>query len=329
MKTSLLARFAENLFWLARYVERAENTARVLEVTETFTHDARGDQDWQSILEINSDVEEFRAAHRKTDIASIVHFYVLEAKSPNSIRTSIAMARANARSLRHLISTETWNQINVFHSGIANLRRRDVTPAKLAAACRRVRESCQAHTGITEGTLYRDEAWSFYWIGRTVERADQTSRLIDIGYRRALTSEGGLEARAQDTHWGALLRSASAYQAFRRAHPISMSAAEVVRFLFHDGELPRSLTTALADCDMHMERLQALHGLETSEPARHVLADLRRAVAGADVDRLLEPRAGGASLHGFVDDLQGRLNDFTDVLARDCFAHLPEAAASD
>jgi uncharacterized alpha-E superfamily protein len=321
LKTSLLARFAENLFWLARYVERAENTARILEVTETFTHDARGDQDWQSILEINSDVEAFREAHTRTDIASIVHFYMLDPKNTTSIRSSIAAARFNARALRHLISTEMWNQINVFQASVAALRRRDVTPAKLAGVCKRIRESCQAHSGITEGTLYRDESWSFYWIGRTVERADQTSRLVDIGYRRALASEGGLAARAQDSHWGALLRSASAYQAFRRAHPVSMSAPEVVRFLFHDGELPRSLTTALADCDMHMERLAVLHDLETSRAARDILRDVRRVVASADVGSLIDPEAGPSGLHGFVDDVQQRLTGFTETLGRDCFAH--------
>jgi len=246
LKTSLLARFAESLFWLARYIERAENTARLLEVTETFTHDARGDLDWQSILDINDDVETFAHSHKKTDIASIVHFYMLDIKNPTSIVSSVAAARFNARSLRHLISTDMWNQINMFHAEMAALKRRDVAPARLAGACRRVRENCQAHAGITEGTLYRDAAWSFYWIGRMVERADQTSRLLDIGFRRALTAEGGLGARAQDSHWGALLRSASAYQAFRRAHPISMSAPEIVRFLLHDDELPRSLTTALA-----------------------------------------------------------------------------------
>lgn len=320
MKTNLLARFAENLFWFARYVERAENIARILEVTETFTHDARGDQDWQSILEINSDIENFKKAHSKADMASIVHFYMLDPKNPNSIRSSVAAARFNARALRHLISTEMWHHINVFHSSVSAIRRRDVSPARLASVCNRIRESCQALNGITESTLYRDEAWSFFMVGRTVERADQTSRLVDIGYHRALASEGGLGARGQDSQWGALLRSASAYQAFRREHPVSISAAEVVRFLLHDGELPRSLKSALAECETHMERLTILHDLETARPARKSLADLRKFVARADVGTMIDPGKSGTGLHGFVDNVQKRIIDFTGTLGRDCFA---------
>lgn len=321
MKNSPLARFAENLFWFARYIERAENTARILEVTETFTHDTRGDQDWQSLLEINADAENFRQRHEKTDMASIIHFYLLDHKNPSSISSSVAAARFNARSLRHLISTDMWNQINMFHSEVSALRRKDMTPARLARLCRRVRESCQAHTGITEGTLYRDESWSFYWIGRGVERADQTSRLIDIGFRRAKTSQGGLAARAQDSHWGALLRSASAYQAFRRAHPISMSGPEIVQFLMKDAELPRSVATALSDCDLQLERLESLHGLKTSHAARACLGELRSLVADVNTGDLLDRKAGTPSLRGFVDEIQSRIGEFTQLLGQDCFAN--------
>jgi uncharacterized alpha-E superfamily protein len=111
---SLLARFAENNFWLARYMERVENLARILDVNETFAQDGRGPEDWLPIVHLHDDTARFFASHDAASAEAVIQFYVLERDNPTSIIAAVRMARENARSLRHLISTEMWRHLNVF-----------------------------------------------------------------------------------------------------------------------------------------------------------------------------------------------------------------------
>ena len=124
--SSLLARFAENAFWMARYVERVENLARILDVNETFARDAQGVQEWRPILQLHSDEEAFFEHYKTADAKSVVRFYIIDRRNPNSIVNAIHGARENARSLRHLISLETWTQLNTFWNWASGLRARDV-----------------------------------------------------------------------------------------------------------------------------------------------------------------------------------------------------------
>jgi len=184
----LLARFAENCFWMARYMERAENLARILDVNETFAQDSSGGQDWLPIVQINADDERFLAKHDEATAQAVLEFYILDRDNPNSIIAAVAAARENARSLRHVISTEMWAHLNVFYGVLDPLTPADLDLTELSRLLNRIKENCQTHTGITEGTFYRDEGWYFYEIGKQIERADQTTRILDIKYHRLLPS---------------------------------------------------------------------------------------------------------------------------------------------
>ena len=157
MSEVLLSRYADCIFWLARYVERAENLARILDVNETFSRDDRGGQNWLSIVQLNSDEERFFATHREATARAVVKFYVIDSGNPTSIVSAIRYARENARTLRPLISTEMWVQLNVFHNRLTALGEADLTPGKLASLFGSIKEACQTHTGITEGTFFRDQ----------------------------------------------------------------------------------------------------------------------------------------------------------------------------
>jgi uncharacterized alpha-E superfamily protein len=124
----LLARYADCIFWLARYVERAENLARILDVNETFSRDGRGGQNWRSIVQLNSDEERFFASHEAAAAHNVVNFYVIDGDNPTSIVSTIRYARENARTLRPLISTEMWVQLNVFYNRLAELSTEDLAP---------------------------------------------------------------------------------------------------------------------------------------------------------------------------------------------------------
>ncbi len=165
---------------MARYMERAENLARTLDVNETFARDSRGAQEWLPIVQLNADESRFFAVHAEADAPTVIHFYVLDRGNPTSIVSAVHMARENARSLRHLISTEMWRHLNIFHDLLGDVAPADLALSELSRLCATIKENCQTHTGIAEGTFYRDQVWHFYQVGKTIERADQTTLLLEI-----------------------------------------------------------------------------------------------------------------------------------------------------
>ena len=183
----LIARHAASALWLARYIERIENLARLLDVTKTFTHD---DSDWLTILRINGDAVGFQKRYPEVSQDNVARFYLLDADNPSSVQAAIAAAKENARTLRALISTEMWLQINVFHGRIRALSGADLAPDRLSAVCAMLKEGAQAHVGISEGTFYRDQCWHFTMIGRYLERADQTTRLLDTRFNALVPRVG-------------------------------------------------------------------------------------------------------------------------------------------
>jgi uncharacterized alpha-E superfamily protein len=204
--SNLLARYAECIFWVARYMERAENLARILDVHETFVRDVAGRRDYSAIIRINADEERFGGRPEKAKAEEIIRFYVLDAQNPTSIISAVRWARENARVLRPLISTEMWSQLNVFHNRLLALEPRDATRTNVTRLCGWIKESCQTHAGIVDGTFYRDQGWSFYHLGKAIERADQTTRLLDIKYHGLALAQAD-EGSAQDLgQWYALLR---------------------------------------------------------------------------------------------------------------------------
>ena len=275
--SSLLARFAENIFWMARYMERAENLARILDVNESFARDRSGAQDWLPIVQLHNDDEPFFKRHKQANAETVVNFYVIDRKNTNSILYSVWAARENARSLRHLTSIEVWSQLNVFYEFMRGLRTRDLRLTALSPLCKAIKESCQLHTGIIEGTTYRDQGWAFYQLGKMIERAEQTTRLLDIKYHRLLPQAADVGSPIDVSQWNALLRSAAAYHGYRRVHPSAMTPATVAGFILLQREFPRSVTActrtirSLLDelardpelAEVHMDRgpLQDLEGL--------------------------------------------------------------------
>src|ERR1700712_6037784 len=237
-KVHLIARHAESTIWLARYMERIENIARILDVTNTFARDADDTRNWLSIPRINGDLTEFYKRHTEATQRSVGEFYLLDATNPTSVQSFIAAGRENARMLRALISTEMWLQINVFYGKIRALSEVDIKPDHFTAVCGMLKDGAQAHTGITEGTLYRDQAWHFYMIGRYLERADQTTRLLDTRFHSLAPQTDAIDADIDAGQWNALLRAAAGYHAYRREHPSGYHATEGGCFLFSKTPLP-------------------------------------------------------------------------------------------
>jgi uncharacterized alpha-E superfamily protein len=288
---------------MARYVERAENLARILDINETFARDARGENDWLPILRLHTDEERYLERYRHVEGGNVVRFYIVDEKNPNSIRNSVSAARENARSIRHLISLETWTQLNVFYNWIQNLNTRNLRLTELSRICSQIKEGCQLHFGIVNGTLFRDQVWLFYRLGAFIELCDQTTRLVDIKYHSLLPSAYDVGTPIDVAQWNALLRYAAAYHGYRRVFPHEMTPTTVAGFILFDRRFPRSITHCVSEIRSTLKQLLQLKELSGVDLSLSALESLEVLAAKSPREVI------AAGLHEFLDDVQILLSD--------------------
>ena len=304
---TLLTRDAEGLFWMARYLERVENLARLIDVTQTFEGPGGEAGSWSALVAINADDPWLEG--EVLDGPTVKRFYLLDRSNATSVPASLEFARTNARTLRPLISTEMWMQLNVFHRDIMATTPAELEGDALSRLCRRIKEGVQAHTGITEGTFARDQGWHFYLLGRLLERTDQITRLLDIKYHILLQGSGE-ERRVVDlTQWNAVLRAAAGYHAFRRVAQAGFEPADVVSFLLSDTTFARSAALCVRDIGWHLEQLRTRYNLRDTAGPLEQVDELREALRSGTG---FIQRVGG--LHEFLDKLQKDLSRLGDEI---------------
>jgi len=313
---TLLARYAECIFWMARYMERAENLARILDVHETFTRDSRGSKNWMPIVELNADHNRFFQLYPSATAENVLNFYVLDGQNPTSIITAVRSARENARQLRPLISTEMWTQINVFYSRLLVLGPSDIARPNVPKLCAFIKEACQTHTGITEGTFFRDQGWYFYQLGKYLERADQTTRLLDIKYHTLLPSPTDVGTAVDISQWNTLLRSAAGYHAFRRVYPRGMTPQAVAGFLLFNEGFPRSVSSCVREIETVLSRLTSKYRLRRGNVALERVDAIQAALTENTIEDVV-----ARGLHEFLDWLQVHLAQTSQELGRAFFGY--------
>ncbi len=311
---NLVARFASNVFWLGRYLERAESIARILDINETYARDKPDGPDWERVLILNSDRESFLESHDEITPQAVLAFYVGDRRNPTSIAYAIAAARQNARSVRHLISTEMWEQLNMFFNQFNAGTKRGVALASLSRVCGEIKEGCQTFEGVAEGTFFREEAWCFYHLGKYIERADQTTRLLDIGYEQISQADGDA---LRSVHANVLLRSVSGFHAYRARHPTILRARDIANFLLYDLQFPRAVAFCANQLNACLQDVDKTCGGEWTTEAERVRNEL---------EFLLRTGLGGRftskQLYRFLDDLQIALGDVSDAIRKTYFAHV-------
>lgn len=312
--TALLARYAECIFWMARYMERAENLARILDVHETFARDSLGVTNWLPILRLNADEKRFFELYPTATAKNVLNFYVLEQQNPTSIIAAISAARENARQLRPLISTEMWAHLNVFYNRLLSLEPADLAQHSIQRLCASIKESCQTHTGITEGTFFRDQGWYFYNLGRNLERADQTTRLLDIKYHTLLPSPRDVGTPIDISQWNSLLRSAAGYHAFRRVYPRGMTPAGVAGFLLFNDNFPRSVLVCMREVDNLLNRLNSKYRLRRGTLPLERSDELLGNLANQNIQSVIS-----VGLHEYLDGLQINFASLSNDIAQAFF----------
>ncbi|MDD2876722.1 MAG: alpha-E domain-containing protein [Acidiphilium sp.] len=310
----LLSRDAEGLFWMARYLERVENLARLIDVVQSFESPGREAESWSALVAIMSDQDKFETAEGAGDPETVRRFYLLDQTNPTSIPFCLEYARTNARTLRPLISTEMWRQINVFHRFVAQIQPCDLEGDRLSRLCNRIKESVQTHTGITEGTMYRDQGWQFYQLGRLIERADQTTRLLDIKYRLLVPRDREARRLTELTMWNAVLRAAAGYHAFKRLARAEFSAEDVAGFLLRDPSFPRSVLLSVRRAEYHLDELRRIHHLPHANDAIEQAEYLREFLLERPMQEVLE-----GDLHGYLDRVQILLSELAGATGRAFF----------
>ncbi|AWU93890.1 alpha-E domain-containing protein [Azospirillum ramasamyi] len=318
---NLLSRYAECIFWMARYMERAENLARILDVHETFARDTRGATNWFSIVQLNADEKDFFSRHDRPTAEAVIHYYMFDAQNQNSLLSMLRMARENARTLRPWISTEMWAQINVFHNKLLEMSVKDVAAQNLSKVCTWIKEECQTHTGITEGTFYRDQGWYFYQMGKYIERADQTTRLLDIKYHTLLPSPLDVGSTLDVSQWTTVLRCTAGYHAFRRVYPRGMSPTTVAGFMLYNEGFPRSVVMCVRQIDGVLTRMRSRYDLRGGSAAMERVDELLAALLSRPIDAVLRD-----GLHQYLDWIQLQLSIITTEIAQAFFGVQPPLA---
>jgi uncharacterized alpha-E superfamily protein len=229
----------------------------------------------------------------------VVRFYLLDAENSTSVPASLQGAHQNARALRPLISIEMWEQVNVMRNAWREVKPRDLTAPALSRLCRRLREQCQVNEGIVEGSLSHDEAWHYYRLGKALERADQTTRLLDIKYHLLLPNMAAVGSALDASQWNALLRAANGYQAFRRVYQGRMTPAAVAGFLIFSDSFPRSVSLCVHQIVWALTQLRSRYRLSGAAAAEEKADEMRAVLGDITIEKIIE-----AGLHEFLDWLQ-------------------------
>jgi uncharacterized alpha-E superfamily protein len=314
----MLARHAESLFWAGRYIERAEDTARMLDVTYHGLLEAmpwEAERAWMDLLTVLRSGEAFSRLERPVRAATVSEFLVFDPDNPGAITSVVARARENARSARELVPTELWEAINGFHLELRarNLRAEvEVAPHDLYGF---VKRECQGISGVAAETMPRDDSWRFLMLGWMLERAEMTCRLLDARYSQLVTAgaTGGFH------HWLSTLKSASGSEAFRRQYRASMAPADVVEFLLLSRTFPRSVLFCLRSAEDELGRLEA--GRSSLTRPQRLLGRTR-----ADLEYLDVPELLATDLHVYLDRLQDGVRQVAEAVALQYFRNSQELA---
>lgn len=297
---------------MGRYIERIEATARLLMTTEFFASAQDGNSAWRALLEVFAETEAFEASGRTVDAASVATHFIARKDTMSSVVSCVRAVRENARSLRHLISTEAWVQISEFYRDTEELARKRVALSKLTQNCEAIRTACLAHYGIMEATCYRDEVWLFNRIGAAIERADQMTRLLDMQYFQIDASDDEDEEAPPPPDvvwWNTLLRSAGGYHAFRRRHSFNPRADEAAAFFVFDQDFPRSVASAVFEANSALAELERDYGAK----AGAAVTSARRALT--EIVGEPQTKLNGRALHRYMDSVQRDLNSLSNALA--------------
>ncbi len=300
----MLSRTAGHLFWMARYIERAENTARVLDVTHRtalLPNDSEGAEThlWYAPLNISGCAEQYQAIHDLIKKEVVTRFIAYDPENLSSIYNSLMLARENARSVRGAITSEMWESINATWLEM-NRMRNSAAPDCSPSFFDWVKERSHLFRGVTVGTMLKDDALNFIRLGTFLERADNTARILDVKYHILLPSVKDVGGAADYYQWGALLKSVSAFEAYRKIYRDVITPQRVAELLILRADMPRSLHACLNEVDTTLEIINGISGRES----RRCAGELHAALHFARIETIFKQ-----GLHEYLTDFLVKIDN--------------------
>ncbi len=314
----MLSRTADHLYWMARYTERAENTARMLDVniqTQLLPQSAEAaEQGWRAVLGISELQPTFDAKYGLLTPEDVLDFMVRDPLNPSSIASCVTSARENARAVRGTLTTEVWETLNTSYLEMNQLLGSGILSRDPGEFFEWVKHRSHLSRGVTIGTMLKDEAFHFIRLGTFLERADNTARLLDVKFHGAGREQ--LAATERDFyHWDALLRSVSAFETYRKAYHDVITPERVAELLILRGDMPRSLMACLTEVVGNLEQVRNDVSRETERYAGRLHSNLRF----NSIDDIM--RRG---LHGYLTEFLEQIYELGNHVSRDFL--LPLAA---
>lgn len=312
----MLSRVANSLYWMSRYVERAENIARLVDVNLHLLLDFRNLDDkrlsehWMPIVQSTGDETAFLALHPKATGAAVTEFLVFEEANPGSIVSSIYQARENARTVRDQITVELWEELNRLYLFVRSPAARQMWDESPSDFFQQIKSSSLLLIGITYATLIRNEGWWFTQAGKFMERADKTSRILDVRYV-SLPERGvpGPISQTEALEWSAILRSCSAWDAYKSIHGADVHPRLVADFLLLNGDFPRSVQFCVARVNEALRGISGVAPGRFSNEAEKLAGRLEAELQFCTIDEIFDQ-----GLHRYLDTLQLKLNNIGEAL---------------
>lgn len=312
----MLSRVADTIYWMNRYIERAENYARFMDVNFNLSLERAPEalEQWRPLVVTTGDWELYEKLYEKVEKRKVIYFLGFDEKNPNSIFNCITNARESARAIRPEITKEVWEQVNALYylvkEGHEKKRWKSKDPRDFFTE---IKKGCQLLYGIFDATISRTDGWHFGKIGQLIERADKTTRILDVKYHILLAAPKEVGSPLDLIQWSALLKSVSAYDMYRKNFG-KLSTLGITNFLILDKVFPRSILR----CIMHAE--QSLHYITNGDAVHNTAAiekiqALRLQLEESKIEDII--RNG---LHEFLDDLQMKLNDISTVIYEQYFS---------
>lgn len=314
----MLSRVANSIYWMNRYIERAENYSRLINVNLNISLDLPPglNEQWLPLVLTTGDEHAFSQRYAEPTKNNVLDFMVSDADNPNSILNCLKNARENARTVRDSISIEMWEHINrTYHFVLEAVGQRDWKRYDAANFFNEVRRNCQLFLGIIDTTISRTEGWHFGNIGHFIERADKTSRFLDIKYFILLPDTKDVGSTIDLMQWTSILKSASAYQMYRRQYS-KITPADIAQFLIFNQSFPRSIRFALMQAESSLHAITGTPLSTFSNSAEKKLGQLRSELEYADIQDVI-----AKGLHESLDDVQKRLNEIDVLIYETFFAH--------
>ncbi len=306
----MLSRVANSIYWINRYIERAENYARFVSVNLNLTLDAPGilTAQWEPLLIATADDETFYEFHSVANRDTVIDFMTFDKRNPNSIYSCLAYARENARTIRESITKEMWEHINMFYLKITETQTaKNWELEQLQHFFDEIKLGCQMFFGIIDATVTRNEGYHFGRLGRFLERADKTSRFLDVRYFTLLPDEQAMGSPQELLIWTSVLKSVSAFNMYRQQYRV-INPSHIVDFLVIDKHFPRSIYYCIRQAELSLYQISGTEITSGySNLAEKTITKLRHEIEFTEVTDIFK-----TGLHPYLDEFQIKNNTVSD-----------------